>query len=124
MDRVLFLFRTESKAEMLYKEVCMLLFLPLSRTAFVTPVMYVFFFPLLKCVKHTDHIALIIELLGKVPRKLIVAGKYSKEFFTKKGKINVLVPRHYGSKVFKNEKVSAAVYMLPTPLEEWSCLGC
>lgn len=32
-----------------------------------------------------DHIALIIELLGKVPRKLIVAGKYSKEFFTKKG---------------------------------------
>lgn len=33
-----------------------------------------------------DHIALIIELLGKVPRKLILAGKYSKEFFTKKGK--------------------------------------
>ncbi|XP_014638260.1 PREDICTED: SRSF protein kinase 1 isoform X2 [Ceratotherium simum simum] len=44
-----------------------------------------FFPPLLKCLKHTDHIALIIELLGKVPRKLIVAGKYSKEFFTKKG---------------------------------------
>uniref|UniRef100_A0A2K5HY80 non-specific serine/threonine protein kinase n=1 Tax=Colobus angolensis palliatus TaxID=336983 RepID=A0A2K5HY80_COLAP len=38
--------------------------------------------------EHTqdeDHIAMIIELLGKVPRKLIVAGKYSKEFFTKKG---------------------------------------
>ncbi|EGW03617.1 Testis anion transporter 1 [Cricetulus griseus] len=34
---------------------------------------------------NKDHIALIIELLGKVPRKLIVAGKYSKEFFTKKG---------------------------------------
>uniref|UniRef100_A0A6I8SU24 non-specific serine/threonine protein kinase n=1 Tax=Xenopus tropicalis TaxID=8364 RepID=A0A6I8SU24_XENTR len=33
----------------------------------------------------TDHIALIIELLGRIPRKLIVAGKYSKEFFTKKG---------------------------------------
>ena len=33
----------------------------------------------------TDHIALIIELLGKVPRKLFVAGKYSKDFFTKKG---------------------------------------
>uniref|UniRef100_A0A2K6A476 non-specific serine/threonine protein kinase n=1 Tax=Mandrillus leucophaeus TaxID=9568 RepID=A0A2K6A476_MANLE len=32
-----------------------------------------------------DHIALIIELLVKVPCKLIVAGKYSKEFFTKKG---------------------------------------
>uniref|UniRef100_A0A9L0JK79 non-specific serine/threonine protein kinase n=1 Tax=Equus asinus TaxID=9793 RepID=A0A9L0JK79_EQUAS len=35
--------------------------------------------------RDEDHIALIIELLGKVPRKLIVAGKYSKEFFTKKG---------------------------------------
>ncbi|XP_028632850.1 SRSF protein kinase 1 isoform X2 [Grammomys surdaster] len=34
--------------------------------------------------RDEDHIALIIELLGKVPRKLIVAGKYSKEFFTKK----------------------------------------
>lgn len=35
---------------------------------------------------RADHIALIIELLGKVPRKLVLAGKYSKEFFTKKGK--------------------------------------
>ncbi|XP_043356273.1 SRSF protein kinase 1 isoform X2 [Dermochelys coriacea] len=35
--------------------------------------------------RDEDHIALIIELLGKIPRKLIVAGKYSKEFFTKKG---------------------------------------
>ncbi|XP_041639111.1 SRSF protein kinase 1b isoform X2 [Cheilinus undulatus] len=35
--------------------------------------------------RDEDHIALIIELLGKVPRKLILAGKYTKEFFTKKG---------------------------------------
>ncbi|KAL4645840.1 SRSF protein kinase 1-like [Arapaima gigas] len=35
--------------------------------------------------RDEDHIALIIELLGRVPRKLIAAGKYSKEFFTKKG---------------------------------------
>uniref|UniRef100_A0A8C5HZB4 non-specific serine/threonine protein kinase n=1 Tax=Gouania willdenowi TaxID=441366 RepID=A0A8C5HZB4_GOUWI len=35
--------------------------------------------------RDEDHIALIIELLGKVPRKLILTGKYSKEFFTKKG---------------------------------------
>ncbi|XP_061731326.1 SRSF protein kinase 1b [Nerophis ophidion] len=35
--------------------------------------------------RDEDHIALIIELLGKVPRKLIKAGKYSKVFFTKKG---------------------------------------
>ncbi|NWU70088.1 SRPK1 kinase, partial [Pterocles burchelli] len=31
------------------------------------------------------HIALIIELLGKIPRFFFLAGKYSKEFFTKKG---------------------------------------
>ncbi|KAM4701606.1 SRSF protein kinase 1 [Discoglossus pictus] len=35
--------------------------------------------------RDEDHIALIIELLGRIPRKLIVAGKYSKDFFTKKG---------------------------------------
>ncbi|KAG8450984.1 hypothetical protein GDO86_003313 [Hymenochirus boettgeri] len=35
--------------------------------------------------RDEDHIALIIELLGRIPRKLIAAGKYSKEFFTKKG---------------------------------------
>ncbi|KAM3620933.1 uncharacterized protein V6R79_003846 [Siganus canaliculatus] len=35
--------------------------------------------------RDEDHIALIIELLGKVPRKLILTGKYTKEFFTKKG---------------------------------------
>ncbi|XP_061644554.1 SRSF protein kinase 1a isoform X1 [Phyllopteryx taeniolatus] len=35
--------------------------------------------------RDEDHIALIIELLGSVPRKLIMNGKYSKDFFTKKG---------------------------------------
>ncbi|XP_023652636.1 SRSF protein kinase 1a isoform X2 [Paramormyrops kingsleyae] len=35
--------------------------------------------------RDEDHIALIIELLGRLPRKLITAGKYSKDFFTKKG---------------------------------------
>ncbi|XP_060766337.1 SRSF protein kinase 1b isoform X5 [Neoarius graeffei] len=37
--------------------------------------------------RDEDHIALVIELLGKVPRKLIMNGKYSKEFFTKKGEL-------------------------------------
>uniref|UniRef100_A0A8C1Z5Z0 non-specific serine/threonine protein kinase n=1 Tax=Cyprinus carpio TaxID=7962 RepID=A0A8C1Z5Z0_CYPCA len=35
--------------------------------------------------RDEDHIALVIELLGAVPRKLILTGKYSKEFFSKKG---------------------------------------
>ncbi|XP_043983430.1 SRSF protein kinase 1a isoform X1 [Gambusia affinis] len=37
--------------------------------------------------RDEDHIALIIELLGSVPRKLIMTGKYSKDFFTKKGEL-------------------------------------
>ncbi|XP_017305616.1 SRSF protein kinase 1b isoform X1 [Ictalurus punctatus] len=37
--------------------------------------------------RDEDHIALIMELLGKVPRKLVINGKYSKEFFTKKGEL-------------------------------------
>eukprot|EP00062_Callorhinchus_milii_P006679 gi/632947473/ref/XP_007889063.1/ PREDICTED: SRSF protein kinase 2 isoform X5 [Callorhinchus milii] len=37
--------------------------------------------------RDEDHIALIIELLGKIPRKFAMSGKYSKEFFTKKGSL-------------------------------------
>lgn len=38
-----------------------------------------------------DHIALIIELLGVVPRKLMLTGKYSKDFFTKKGNVAFVI---------------------------------
>ncbi|KAM5153301.1 SRSF protein kinase 1-like [Mantella aurantiaca] len=37
--------------------------------------------------RDEDHIALIIELLGQIPRKIIAAGKYAKDFFTKKGEL-------------------------------------
>ncbi|XP_077329985.1 SRSF protein kinase 2 isoform X4 [Lithobates pipiens] len=37
--------------------------------------------------RDEDHIALITELLGKIPRKFAVLGKYSKDFFTKKGEL-------------------------------------
>ncbi|KTF77216.1 hypothetical protein cypCar_00036850 [Cyprinus carpio] len=37
--------------------------------------------------RDEDHIALIMELLGKIPRKIIAAGKYSREFFSKKGEL-------------------------------------
>uniref|UniRef100_A0A671YTF3 non-specific serine/threonine protein kinase n=2 Tax=Sparus aurata TaxID=8175 RepID=A0A671YTF3_SPAAU len=37
--------------------------------------------------RDEDHIALIMELLGKVPRKVVAAGKYSREFFSKKGEL-------------------------------------
>lgn len=37
--------------------------------------------------RDEDHIALIMELLGNIPRKIIAAGKYSREFFSKKGEL-------------------------------------
>uniref|UniRef100_A0A8C5GVY7 non-specific serine/threonine protein kinase n=1 Tax=Gouania willdenowi TaxID=441366 RepID=A0A8C5GVY7_GOUWI len=37
--------------------------------------------------RDEDHIALISELLGKVPRKVVAAGKHSREFFSKKGEL-------------------------------------
>lgn len=35
--------------------------------------------------RDEDHLAHIIELLGKIPRHIAHSGKYSKEFFDKKG---------------------------------------
>uniref|UniRef100_A0A6Q2ZKI7 non-specific serine/threonine protein kinase n=1 Tax=Esox lucius TaxID=8010 RepID=A0A6Q2ZKI7_ESOLU len=72
--------------------------------------------------RDEDHIALIIELLGKVPKKLILAGKYSKEFFTKKGDLRhitklkpwglleVLVEKYEWS---KEEAATFASFLLP-----------
>ncbi|XP_075455785.1 SRSF protein kinase 2 isoform X1 [Ascaphus truei] len=37
--------------------------------------------------RDEDHLALIIELLGKIPRKIAMLGKYSKDIFTKKGEL-------------------------------------
>lgn len=72
--------------------------------------------------RDEDHIALIIELLGKVPRKLILAGKYTKEFFTKKGDLrhitklkpwglfDVLVEKYEWS---KEEAHTFSTFLLP-----------
>eukprot|EP01136_Pigoraptor_vietnamica_P030224 Opistho-1_new@89196 len=37
--------------------------------------------------RDEDHIALIMELLGKIPKHLALTGKYSKEIFNKKGEL-------------------------------------
>ena len=35
--------------------------------------------------RDEDHLAHIIELLGEIPRNIALSGKYSREFFDKKG---------------------------------------
>jgi serine/threonine-protein kinase SRPK1 len=36
--------------------------------------------------RDEDHLAHIIELLGDIPEHIVCVGKYSREFFNKKGK--------------------------------------
>ena len=37
--------------------------------------------------RDDDHLAQMIELLGDIPRSLCLAGKNSREFFTREGKL-------------------------------------
>jgi hypothetical protein len=37
--------------------------------------------------RDEDHLAHIIELLGNIPRHIMFSGKYSREFFNKKGNV-------------------------------------
>lgn len=36
--------------------------------------------------KDDDHMAQIIELMGEIPKTIAFSGKYSSEFFNRKGK--------------------------------------
>jgi hypothetical protein len=38
--------------------------------------------------KDDDHVAQIIELMGDIPKAIAFAGKYSSEFFNRKGTPN------------------------------------
>ena len=38
--------------------------------------------------RDEDHLAHVIELLGRIPKHIALSGKYSREFFDKKGKFN------------------------------------
>lgn len=35
--------------------------------------------------RDEDHLAHIIELMGPIPKHIALSGKYSREFFTKRG---------------------------------------
>ncbi len=35
--------------------------------------------------RDEDHIAHIIELIGQIPKEIALSGKYSKDYFNKKG---------------------------------------
>ena len=37
--------------------------------------------------RDEDHLAMFQELLGKIPKKIALAGKYSKKFFDRKGNL-------------------------------------
>lgn len=40
--------------------------------------------------RDEDHLACFIEMLGPIPKHLALSGKYSKDFFNKKGELTLL----------------------------------
>jgi len=38
--------------------------------------------------KDDDHIAQIMELMGEIPKSVALQGKYSAEFFNRKGEVS------------------------------------
>ena len=42
----------------------------------------------------SDHIALIMELLGRLPKHVSLSGKYSREYFTRKGLLTIVGVYH------------------------------
>ncbi|XP_063797082.1 SRSF protein kinase 3-like [Pseudophryne corroboree] len=72
--------------------------------------------------RNDDHIACMIELLGRIPPKIVFSGKYSSTFFNKQGDLlrvpylypcglyDTLVNRH---KWQKNEALVFASFLLP-----------
>jgi serine/threonine-protein kinase SRPK3 len=74
--------------------------------------------------KNDDHLAQMIELLGKLPKKLTSSGKYARDFFNRKGELKfirnlnfwsldrVLTEKYHRSEVETNEIVSFILPML------------
>merc|ERR1712157_484361 len=72
--------------------------------------------------RDEDHLAMFQELLGKMPKKIALSGKYSKHFFTRKGELkhihqlkywpiqDVLVEKYHFSSKDAN---AIAEFMLP-----------
>ena len=44
--------------------------------------------------KDDDHIAQIMELMGEIPKSVLVSGRHSSEFFNRKGKPTFLLSNH------------------------------
>ncbi|GMH40206.1 hypothetical protein BSKO_08110 [Bryopsis sp. KO-2023] len=72
--------------------------------------------------RDEDHLALVIELLGKMPKKLALSGKYSREYFSNQGELlhikdlkywpleEVLVEKY---RLDRSEAKSLADFLLP-----------
>ncbi|KAK9700469.1 serine/threonine protein kinase, CMGC [Basidiobolus ranarum] len=55
--------------------------------------------------KDDDHLAQIMELIGNLPKHLVLGGKYSHEFFNKRGELrHIHKLRHWGLKEVLHEK--------------------
>lgn len=72
--------------------------------------------------KNDDHLAQMLELLGKMPKRLTLSGKYSKDYFDRKGELKYIRSLHYWPleevlkdkyKWDKDDAKAAASFILP-----------
>lgn len=61
--------------------------------------------------KDDDHIAQIMELMGEIPKGIAFSGKYSSEFFNRKGELRHINKLRY----WPLEAVLHDKYLFPTP---------
>ena len=45
--------------------------------------------------RDEDHLAMFQELIGKMPKKLAISGKYSKNYFNRKGELKNITKLNY-----------------------------
>jgi serine/threonine-protein kinase SRPK3 len=72
--------------------------------------------------KNDDHLAQIMELLGKMPRKIALSGRYSKKYFTRAGTLrrikglqfwplkNVLMEKY---RIKESEAIALTEFLMP-----------
>ncbi|TFJ87661.1 hypothetical protein NSK_001011 [Nannochloropsis salina CCMP1776] len=72
--------------------------------------------------RNEDHLAQMMELLGKYPKRLATAGRYSREFFNRKGELKHIHSLKYWSleevlrekyRFSQNEARAAADFLVP-----------
>ena len=70
--------------------------------------------------RDEDHLALFIELLGRMPKRISGSGKYAKDYFNRHGELRHIKKMRF----WPLEKVLQEKYHLPEHEVTYSLSGC